>query len=273
MFSNFRWNLQMYLRMLSFQLRSQMQFRFSFWMDIVSTGFGNLVYILSVALIIQRFGSIAGWSLGEIAFLIGMVEMSFGAMDMIFSGFDYDYFATVVREGKFDQVMLRPVGLTWQVLGSRFLLRRVGRILEGLIIFIVALSQSNVHWTLGKMLYLPVVLASQVLVMGALFMIGSTITFWTLQSIEAVNIFTYGGTELMSYPMEIYPLWMQRFFTFVIPFIFLNFYPALFFLDKPDPLHFPAFAPFMAPFVALSFFAVALWFWRVGINHYQSSGT
>lgn len=267
------WNFKMYLRMLWFQLRSQMQFRVSFWMDLLSTGFTNLVYILSTALIMERFGSIAGWVLGEVAFLVGMIEMSFGAMDMIFSGFDPDAFAVVVREGKFDQVMLRPVGLSWQVLGSRFLLRRLGRILEGLMIFLFALTQLNVHWTLGKIFYLPVVLASQVLMMGALFMMGSTITFWTLQSIEAVNILTYGGTELMSYPMQIYPLWMQRFFTFLVPFIFLNYLPALYFLDKPDPLHFPAFAPFMAPFVALAFFAIALWFWRVGINHYQSSGT
>jgi ABC-2 type transport system permease protein len=267
------WSIKMYLRMLSFQLRSQMQFRFSFWLDMLSTGLGSLVYVLSAALVIQRFGSIAGWRLGEIAFLIGMVEMSFGTMDMVFSGFDYDYFAGIVREGRFDQVMLRPVGLTWQVLGSRFLLRRVGRVLEGLAILVVALTQANIHWTIGKIFYLPVIFISQVLVMGALFMIGSTITFWTLQSIEAVNIFTYGGTELMSYPMQIYPFWMQRFFTFIIPFIFLNFYPALYILDKPDPLHFPAFAPFMAPVVALVFFGAALWFWRVGINHYQSSGT
>ncbi len=266
-------HLHMYLRMLGFQLRSQMQFRASFWLDLFSTGLGNLVYFFSAALVIQRFGSIAGWNLGEIAFLIGMIEMSFGVMDMIFSGFDYDYFAVIVREGRFDQVMLRPVGLTGQVLGSRFLLRRLGRVFEGLCILILAFNLAHIHWTAGKILYLAFVVASQVIVMGALFMIGSTITFWTLQSIEAVNIFTYGGTELVSYPMQIYPIWMQRFFTFIIPFIFLNFYPALYILDKPDPLHFPPFAPFMAPFVAIAFFAIALWFWRVGINHYQSSGT
>lgn len=263
----------MYLRLLTFQLRSQMQFRASFWTDMLSTGLSNLVYILSVALVIQRFGSIGGWNLGEIAFLMGMMEMSFGVMDMIFSGFDDTYFAAEIREGRFDQVMLRPVGLFWQALGSRFLLRRMGRILEGLAIFIVALTQVSVEWTLAKILYLPVVMLSLVLVMGALFMFGSTITFWTLQSIEAVNILTYGGSELMSYPMTIYPAWMQRFFTYAVPFIFLNYYPALYFLDKPDPLRFPAFAPFIAPFVALAFFAAALCFWRVGVNHYQSSGT
>ena len=109
--------------------------------------------------------------------------------------------------------------------------------------------------------------------MGSLFIVGSTITFWTLQSIEAMNTLTYGGTDMMSYPIQIYPGWMQRFFTFVIPFIFLNYYPALYFLDKPDPLHFPPFAPFLAPFVALLFFALALRMWQMGIDHYQSSGT
>lgn len=267
------WDIKMYLRLLGVQLRSQMQFRASFWTDLLSTGLLNASVFLSIALIMERFGSIGGWKLGEIAFLVGLIEMSFGTMDMIFSGFDPDSFSIEVREGRFDQVMLRPVGLTWQVLGSRFLLRRFGRIFEGLVIWLLALSMLEVHWTVVKIIYLPVVFVSQVLVMGALFMIGSTITFWTLQSIEAVNILTYGGTELMSYPMQIYPSWMQRFFTFVVPFIFLNFYPALFILDKPAPLNFPVFAPFMAPVVALLFFLAALRFWRFGISRYQSSGS
>lgn len=267
------YHLRMYLRLLGVQLRSQMQFRFSFWLDLFSTGVLNASIFLSVALVIQRFGKIAGWSLGDIAFLFGMIEMSFGVMDMIFSGFDPDDFGAVVREGRFDQLMLRPVGLTWQVMGSRFLLRRIGRILEGLCILVYGISAVQIEWTVAKLFYLPVVFASQVMAMGALFIMGSTITFWTLQSIEAVNILTYGGVELMSYPMQIYPAWMQRFFTYFVPFIFLNFYPALYFLDKPDPLNFPPFAPFMAPVASLVLFGLAMIFWRFGINHYQGSGT
>jgi ABC-2 type transport system permease protein len=266
-------HLAMYLRLLGIQLRSQMQFRASFWMDLVSTGVVNASYFLSIALILERFDNITGWTLAEIAFLFGMIEMSFGAMDMLFSGFDPDVFSVQVREGRFDQLMLRPVGLAWQVLGSRFLLRRTGRILEGLVIFLIGLAMLDVHWTPAKLLYLPVVLASQVLAMGALFMMGSTITFWTLQSVEAVNILTYGGVEMMSYPMQIYPRWLRGFFTYVMPFIFLNFYPALYLLDKPDPLRFPPFAPFLAPFVGVGLFLAALAFWRAGINQYQGSGT
>ena len=73
--------------------------------------------------------------------------------------------------------------------------------------------------------------------------------------------------------MSIYPAWIRRFFTYILPFIFMNYYPALFFLDKPDPLNMPAFAPFLAPFVAAILFWLALRFWRFGLNHYQSTGS
>jgi ABC-2 type transport system permease protein len=267
------WNFQMYLRLLSVQLRSQMQFRFSFWMGVLSTMILNGSFVLSIALIFQRFGGIAGWSFGEVAFLVGLIEMAFGSMDLIFSGYDDSYFSGMVRMGSLDQLMLRPVGVTWQVLGSRFLLRRFGRIFEGLVIFLISLSLIHVDWNLAKLLYLPVVLASQVLMMGALMITGATITFWTTQSIEAMNILTYGGVDLMSYPMTVYPGWMQQIFTYAIPFIFLNYYPALYFLGKPDPLGFPVFAPFLAPAVAIAFFLLALRFWRFGVDHYQSSGS
>ena len=118
-----------------------------------------------------------------------------------------------------------------------------------------------------------VVVASQVLFFGGLFIFGSTLTFWTIQPIEAVNILTYGGTEMMSYPMHIFPDWIRRFFTYIVPSIFLNYYPALYLLDKPDPLHLPGFAPFLAPIAGLVVLAAALIFWRFGLNHYQSTGS
>lgn len=266
-------SLNMYLRLLSIQLRSQMQFRASFWLELISTGLLSGSYFLSLALILQRFDNLGGWTLGEIAFLVGLIETSFGTMDMIFSGFDDTYFSQLIHQGTLDQILLRPVNAFWQILGSRFLLRRLGRVAEGLIILGVSLSLLDIQWTVDRILYLPVVLASQVLAMGALFIVGSTLTFWTVQSVEAVNILTYGGTELMSYPMHIYPAWLRRFFTYAVPFVFLNYYPALYFLDKPDPLNFSRTASFLAPLVGLVMFILALRFWKLGMNRYQSTGT
>lgn len=271
--THLRHNLTLYLRLISIQIRSQLQYPVSFWLDVVGTGVSLATFFVSLALILQRFGNLGGWTIGEIAFLFGLLEASFGLMDMLFGGFDPANFGRRVRRGTFDQLLLRPVNITLQVLGDEFILRRLGRIAQGVVIFIVALNTVEIQWTLGKVLYLPLVVLGIVLFFGGLFIIGSTFTFWTVESIEVMNIFTYGSSELISYPMHIYPDWLRTTFTFILPAALLNYYPALYFLDKPDPFGMPYFMRFLSPVAGLAVLLVSLLFWRFGIRHYQSTGT
>ena len=236
-------------------------------MLITLTEFGAL------ALVFGRFGDLGGWTLGEVAFLYGLVEGAFGVMDTLFAGFDPARFGQEVRKGTFNRLLLRPLPVTWQVLGSDVTLRRVGRVALGVGIFALALDLNPVAWTLGKALYLPLVIVGMVLFFGGLFVFGSTVAFWTVESFEAMNVLTYGGAYLISYPMSIYGDPLRRFFTFVVPAGFLNYYPALYFLDKPDPFGLPAFAPFVAPLAGGAVFVAALRFWRFGVRHYHSTGS
>jgi ABC-2 type transport system permease protein len=226
----------------------------SFLLDLAATALTTAMVFISLAFVFERFGNIAGWTLGDVAFLYGVVEVAFGVMDMLFSGFDPQNFGRQVRLGRLDQLLLRPISITLQVVGSEFILRRLGRIFQGMVILYIATQMTGVVWTPGKILYLPVVFASLVAFFGGLFVIGATFTVWTYESIEVVNIFTYGGSEMMSYPMHIYPLGLRRFFTYVVPAIFLNYYPALYFLDKPDPLGMP-----LVPFCQLPGSAFCSW--------------
>jgi ABC-2 type transport system permease protein len=265
--------LRLYFKLVGVRVRSQMQYRASFVVDTLGAGGAIFVEFVTLALVLTRFGSIGGWTLGEVAFLYGLVESAFGAMDMLFSGFDPAAFGVHIQRGTFDQFLLRPLGLPLQLFTSEFVLRRIGRILNGVLIFAISLSLTPIHWTLLKLAYLPLVFASTVLFFGGLFVLGATICFWTVESIEVINIFTYGGTTLMSYPMHIYDEWMRRFFLFVIPSGLLVYYPALYFLDKPDPLGLPPFAPFVAPLVGAGTLLVAFALWWVGVRHYTSTGT
>ncbi len=265
--------LTIYGRLLGVQIRSQMQYRASFLMDLGSTGLIVALEFGSIALVLQRFGSLQGWTLAEVAFLYGLSEIAFGLMDLIFAGFDPPYFGQHVRRGTFDQLLLRPINITAQVMGLDLTLRRLGKIIFGLGIFTFALQQNPIVWTPEKLLYLPVVILSVFLFFGGLFIIGATITFWTVESIEVMNILTYGSSFTISYPMSIYPHWIQRFFTFIVPAIFLTYFPALYFLDRPELAKVPAIAPFLAPLVGIGMMGVALRFWRFGIQHYQSTGS
>jgi ABC-2 type transport system permease protein len=182
------------------------------------------------------------------------------------------YLDTTTRKGSFDHFLLRPVPVFWQVLSSDVTLRRIGRIVLGAGLFVTALQFNDINWTVTKVVYLPLVVVGMVLFFGGLFVVGSSLTFWTVESVEAMNILTYGGSFLITYPMSIYQEWLRRLFTFVVPAIFLNYYPALYFLEKEDPFHFPAFAHFLAPVAGLAVFGVALLFWRFALKHYQSTG-
>jgi ABC-2 type transport system permease protein len=265
--------LDIYRRLLGVQIRSQMTYRTSFILETLAMFLIIGFEFSSLALIFWRFDNLGGWKLGEVAVLYGLTAIGFGIMDLVFSGFDPGNFGRQIRLGALDQIMLRPVSITVQVLGSAFELRRIGRIAQGCIILGLAFTLTGIHWTLAKVALIPLVLFGVVCFFGGLFVIGATITFWTVESVEVMNIFTYGGNEMMSYPMNIYPNWMRRFFTFILPAIFLVYYPTLYLLEKPDPFNFPPFAPWLSPLAGLVVLLAALRFWRFGLNHYQSTGT
>jgi ABC-2 type transport system permease protein len=265
--------MNLYLRLLRVQYRAQLQYRASFVFQLIGAGLVTVTEFASLAFVMVQFNGIGGWTVGEVAFLYGLVEIAFGAMDMIFSGFDPARFGQEVRKGTFDQIMLRPIPLLTQVLGSDFALRRIGKIVLGGAIFGLSLALTGIAWTPVKGALAALSVISMIFFFGGLFIIGAAVTFWTVESIEILNIVTYGGAFTLSHPMHVYPGWIRGFFTFVLPGIFLNYYPALYILGKPDPLGFPAFAPFLAPAAGLGVFAAALAFWRFGVRHYQSTGT
>ena len=268
-----RRGLSLYFKLIGVQVRSQLQFRMSFTLDLLASALIVALEFGALAVVFDKFGSVQGWTLGEVAFLYGLAELSFVIMDMLFSGFDPRHFGLKIRQGTFDQILLRPISATLQVLGSALALRRLGKTAFSIGIFVYALNHTDILWSLDKLIFLPVVIVSMVLFFGGLFIVGATYTFWTIDAVEVMNIVTYGGRNLISYPMSIYSAWMRHIFTFLIPAIFLNYYPALYFLDKSDPLGFPSFAFLFSPVVGLGTFALALAFWGYGIRHYQSTGT
>jgi len=143
----------------------------------------------------------------------------------------------------------------------------------GIAIFGTAISLLDITWTPAKLIYLPVVLLSMYLFFGGLYVIGATITFRTVESIEVMNILTYGGAYLISHPMHIYQNWILTFFTFIVPAIFLNYYPGLFFMDLQTSLPNPPYAHFLSPVVGVGVFLLSLLIWRWGVWQYQSTGT
>lgn len=264
---------RLYLALISSRIRAQMQYRVSFALDTLGTFLINFTDLLSIWVIMMHTPTIGGWTLGEVALLYGLVTASFGLHELVQGAYDADVFSDYIQRGLFDQMLIRPAPVVFQMLTEFFPMRRLGRITQGALALGLGLGLSHLQWTLGKALFLPIVIAGGVVFFLAISIVGCTLCFWTVKSTEVVNIFTYGGQALLSYPISIYQQWMRQFFTFVLPMAFINYFPTLYLLDKPDPFNLPPFTPFLAPVVCSLVFLLSVRVWRFGVARYQSTGS
>lgn len=253
------------------RIRGEMQYRLSFALQIVGNFGFYTVYFLSIFILFDHFETMGGWRVGEVAFLFGLAGLSFGIAHMLAAGFSS--FSDLVVRGEFDRVLLRPVGTMLQVLATDVQLRRIGDVLQGAVVLGVALRLVDIDWTLGRLLYFPVVVLSIALLFVSLFAFQATLCFWTTEATEAANAFTYGGRDLVRYPIHIFDGWLRRLFLFVIPLGFVVYTPSLYLLDKPDPLGLPTWTRFVAPLAAVAFALTAGAAWGVGVRHYRSTGS
>jgi ABC-2 type transport system permease protein len=273
--SQIKFNWLLYRKLIGAQVRAQMQYRSSFVLEAIAQFAGNILDFVVVIIFFSRLTALGGWTLPEIGLLYGLSSVAFGLADMVIAGFDYAYFGpTMVRLGEFDRVLIRPVSAFLQVLTSQFTLKRLGRIGQGAIVLGWALIALGGTWTPLKIGYMVIVIVSGMFFFGGLFIFGSGLSFWTVDSLETMNLATYGGQFMTQYPMTIYGDFMRAFFTFVIPMAFINYYPTLWLLDKPDPLGgTTTLLAFIAPFVCLLMFAIGVQLWRTGVRHYTSTGS
>jgi len=264
--------LALYFRLIGARIRAQMQYKVSFWLELIGFAAVTGLEFGVVVIVFGRFPSIGGWTMAEVGLLYGISATALGLAEMIGRGFDAPFEVMMLR-GAFDGVMTRPLGSFFQILASEFQLRRMGRVFQGAAVLGYALSQLSIAWTPARLLILPLAIVSAAVVYLALIVIGATVCFWTVKTPEVINIFTVGGDFLISHPLAIYNEWVRGVFLFVIPLAFCTYPAALLILGRSDPHGLPAGLAWAAPLMAGLFLAVACGFWRVGVTYYQSTGS
>jgi viologen exporter family transport system permease protein len=261
----------LYGRLVGAQLRAQMQYKVSFLLALFGSFFINLIEFGVIVVLFARIPSLAGWSVAEVALLYGVSGTAFALAEMAAAALDN--FERHIIRGTFDRVMVRPRGTLLQVIADDFALRRIGRVGQAVLVLALALGWLDVDWTVDKQFVLLATLVSGIVIYFAIFVLGAAFCFWTVQGKEATHVFTYGGDALAEYPLDIYTGGVRRFFTFIVPLAFVSYEPALYILDRPDPLGLPDWTRLLSPVAALMMAVLARYGWRQGVRHYQSTGT
>jgi ABC-2 type transport system permease protein len=265
-------SLALYLRYARVSLRGLMLYPNSFLLGLAGNFTANAVEFVGVWALFARFKHVLGWNFVEVALFYGMINMSFSIADVSTRGFDV--FGThFVRTGDFDRLLLRPRSTPLQLMGYEVRLSGVGRGLQGLIVFLLAVSLMHRSWSAIDLLVLTWTIVGGVALFTGILVFQATLAFWTVESLEIANTLTYGGVEAGQYPLNIYAAWFRKFLLFVVPIGCVSYLPLAALLGHADVTGVPTALAELAPAVSFVFLALALSAWRVGVAHYTSTGS
>jgi ABC-2 type transport system permease protein len=263
--------LRLYSRYASISLRGQLEYRASFLMQAAGQFVLTGIEFLAIWVLFDRFGDIKGWTLPEVALFYGLISITWAIADAVARGFDA--FGNMVKYGEFDRILLRPRSTVLQLFGQELTLRRIGRLAQGVAVLLFAISALDVVWSGDRIALLVLAVAGGVCMFIGLMILQATSAFWTTESLEVWNAFTYGGVFMSQYPLAIYRPWFRRFFTFVIPLACINYFPGVAILGRVDPLGTPRLIQWLAPLAGPLFMSICLQIWNVGVRHYRSTGS
>jgi len=263
--------LKLYQRYLAVSVRAQMLYRASFVMQTLAQLGVTATEFFGIWALFNRFESLGIWRLEEVGLFYGVVGMAWTITDTIGKGFDT--FGNTVKAGDFDRVLLRPRSIVFQLLAQDTQLRRLGRMVLNAGVLVWAWTSLGLGWSMENNLLLAGAILGGAALFFGLLVIQATISFWTVESLEVMNIMTYGGVTTAQYPLSIYPGWLRNFFIFFVPLGVVMYFPVVQILGKVDPLGSPAWLGWAGPLVGVIFLLIALQIWKLGVRHYTSTGS
>jgi len=258
--------MQLYIKYFAMHLKSQMQYKLSFFLTALGQFFASFTVLLGVYFMFSRFHEVEGFQFEHVLLCFAAVLMSFSIAEMFGRGFDL--FPQMLGNGQFDRALVRPRSIIFQVIASKMDFTRLGRLFQAVVVFIYVIPNSGVTWTWDKILTLLLMIVCGSIIFFALFIIYAGFSFFTVEGLEFMNIFTDGGREFGRYPFLIYGKRILKFLTFVVPLALFQYYPLLYLLDREKNMLY-----MFTPVIGLLFIIPSCAFFRIGLRKYKSTGS
>lgn len=232
---------------------------------VVSEAVGALV-------LVDRFGSIGGWTASEVLLLLGLADAGLGLGMLVADPLEPPTFSQLLRDGRFDQVLTRPISpLVW-VAATDIQVRYVGRLAAGVVVAVAALVTSGSPVTVAALALMALAIVAMGITVAAILTIGAAITMYTIEGTEVLNAFTYGGAALAGWPLQIYSSVLRAVFVWGVPVGASVYVPTLWILGRDGVAGASRWLLPFVPVLVAAFVAVAGGSWRLGLRRYTGAG-
>ena len=259
------------MQSLKMSIRSRMQYRVDSLVATLAVFIRESANIIVIYLALLKFDKINNWNINEMLFLFSILFLTYAFVVALFA--DLRDFSCMIREGRFDRLIVRPRGLLFQlILNNADVIATAGHGTLGIILFVVSAGRVGIHWDLKTILYYISAIAGGVLIQGGIFIMFSALSFYFVETNSIREIFYWNMRKFAGYPISIYNKLIQTIMIYVVPFAFVNYFPAQYLLRKDDMALYPDVYMYLAPLVGVVIYVVAYLFWRVSVKRYTSTG-
>lgn len=219
--------------------------------------------------ILARFETIAGWTIGEVAFLYGLRLTMLALCGLAGDIWSLQH---IVRMGEFDRFLVRPVRPLLQLLTSSVPISAFGDLLGGVALIAAAARLINVAWTARTIVYLLLALVGGALIQFALRLLLASFSFRALSVNGLMGIVDDLFNDFGTYPLSIFNSTLRLLLTFGLPVAFMAYFPAAVLLERMAELQVQPIIAYGAPLAGVVWLGIALWVFEHEMQHYQSSG-
>ena len=258
--------MNIYFKALKLHLKSMLEYKASFIISFLSQILVFFTYYFIILSLFLKFDNIKGFTLYEVLLCFSIIQFGFAFCETFARGIDK--FDNLIIQGEFDRILLRPKNIIIQVLCYDADFVKLSRLIQAIIIFVIALVKLNINWNLLKVITLTLMLLSACLLVFCIFLLAASYCFITIQGLEVRNVFTAGGKHMAQYPIGIFKKGFVWFFTFIIPYAFVNYYPLLYFLGKNNNILWA-----FSPLVVIVYLIPCILIFYSGVKKYASVGS
>ncbi|MCL2343743.1 MAG: ABC-2 family transporter protein, partial [Firmicutes bacterium] len=211
--------------------------------------------IIVIYFTLLKFNTLNGWDINQMLFLFSLIFLTYGIMIVFFTGLRD--FGNMVQSGNFDRYILRPRGLLFQIICvNSDWFAALGHGGLGIALFIISAGSVGVHWNATTIIYYIFAVIGGVLIQGAIFLIFAALNFYLIKTDSLKGLLYWNARQFAGYPISIFMKAIRIFMIYILPFAFVNYFPAQFLLRKPDMAQFPTIFLYLTPAVGLGLYLI-----------------
>src|SRR5438046_4699696 len=164
--------LMAYRHLVEAQVRSQAQYRASLAVDVAGSVLFGVLDIVSVVVLFRVTPTLGGFGFAEVFLMTALASCAFATADLMVG--NVERLRQYVRSGLFDALLVRPLSSLTQLVAMDVATRRVGRVVFGMVMVILAASHARVPLTPGRLALLIATPIAGAVIFGAVFAAPAT---------------------------------------------------------------------------------------------------